>query len=397
MSSKYSVIKQENQKYNICAIKIENGKKCVFWNIKDDKVFKDIIAIFNNENRVELNNNQIVLSFHGITDREDINNLMIAFGTEVYKNGLDITKVKFKFIVDSKDEEEISNDFIKRFRLDGIITHSDKYTQLTENLEDAINKIASMSADETPKEDNLELKKNDVNENKIYSNNDLLSFDDKKRLLLSEWRKDPVKSREIYNLSREALDKMLTDAVNDTMNVNDNSENESSKEEKKISDEVLSKYPPISNTKDRIFVSRPQPVIKKTVENDSGVDSSFWDEDNMLGSLTDNELPIYYVDDESKRIYNEENKFIGSEGVGGLEITDDNNLVSVYNNTVIGQVKDVNEMKPNRSKSRVYKPNKKIDYSRGNKSAAFISLPVIIFILSLLLLVVSGIILYLMK
>ena len=75
-------------------------------------------------------------------------------------------------------------------------------------------------------------------------------------------------------------------------------------------------------------------------------------------------------------------------------------MVSTYNNTVVGQIGDIHDMEKAKEKSkvRVYKPNKRPNYNSINKKdAAFISLPVIIFIFSLLLLVASGIILYLMK
>ena len=434
MSSKYNVVKQENQKYNIFMIKLEDGKRCLFWNNKNASEFGDITVIFNNDNVVNINDKQILLSFHGVTNKENLNELMIAFGTEVYKKdclNLDITKVKFNFIVDSKDEEDIANEFISKFRLDGKITHSEKYNQLTQNLDDAISNISVNSNDnQIVKEDNDEIKKYTIHEDKIYSDNDTLSITDKKKILLSEWRKDPIKSKDIYNISREELDKMLTDAVTNNLKVNHMEDNVSNKENKferlsndiarkednKVNDELgiiknnltnENKYTVLEKKEERINVVKPQTFSNNiSVHNDeykvdtvtTGVDSSFWDDDNELGSL-DNDLPVYYVGD-SNEIYNQYGKFVGRNGVGGYQINEDNNLVSTYNNTVVGQIGDIHDMDKvkEKSKVRVYKPNRKLNYnSIDKKDSGIISLPVIIFIISLFLLVGSGIILYFMK
>lgn len=432
MNSKYEVVKQENQRYNIFMIKLENGKRCLYWNNKEDKNFENIILIFNNDNVVNIKNNEMILSFNGITNKDDINNLMISFGTEVYKNGIDITKVKFKFIVDSKDELEIVNNFMSKFRIKGEIVYSEKYNQLTENLEDAINNIATNSSESNiVKEDNDEIKKYTVRDDKVYSDNDTLSIAEKKKILLSEWRKDPKKALEIYNLSREELDKVLSEAVTSNLkehHMDDNVDNKENhfeklsndiakKEDSKVNDELgiirnhpsnENKFTVVEKDYDSLRVNNPKTTSTNlSVKNDSykvdtvttGVDSSFWDDDNELGPLTDNELPIYYVGD-SNEIYNQYGKFVGRNGVGGYQINEDNNLVSTYNNTVVGQIGDIHDMEKAKEKSkvRVYKPNKRPNYNSINKKdAAFISLPVIIFIFSLLLLVASGIILYLMK
>ena len=167
------------------------------------------------------------------------------------------------------------------------------------------------------------------------------------------------------------------------------------------------KYTVLEKKEEKINVVKPQTFSNNiSVHNDeykvdtvtTGVDFSFWDDDNELGSL-DNDLPVYYVGD-SNEIYNQYGKFVGRNGVGGYQINEDNNLVSTYNNTVVGQIGDIHDMDKvkEKSKVRVYKPNRKLNYnSIDKKDSGIISLPVIIFIISLFLLVGSGIILYFMK
>lgn len=447
MSSKYDVVKQNNNNYDIYQIKLENGKRCLYWNKKEAKVFKEIILVFNNDNIVNIESDQMFLSFHGNNSNEDINNLMIGFGTEVYKNGVDITKVNFKFVVDNKDEEEIVNNFMKKFRIKGNVVHSEKYSMLTENLEDAINNIATKSADEQiVKEDNGEINKYTIHEDKIYSDNDTLSIVEKKRALLSDWRHDPVKAKEIYNLSREELDKRLTDAVTNNLKVNymessvldskiDNEfsrvSNDKAKEEDNLVNNELgiirnnpysnNKYSTVERSGENINVVVPN-VTTSNINNNNinssnvssynvdtnttGVDSSFWDDDD-LGTITkkdiqtrDDDLPIYYVS-ESDEIYNQYGKFVGRNGVGGYQVDENNNLVSLVNGSVVGQIGDINDMgksiNKEKSKVRIYKPNRRNNYNSNSKNKGSVSLPVIIFIISLFLLIVSGVILFLMK
>ena len=453
MSSKYSVIRQDNNSYDMCQIKIENGMKCLYWNKKGDNDIKNIVVIFSNDNVSNIIDNQMYLSFSGVSDSTDINNLMIAFGTELYKNKIDITKVDFKFIVDNKDELDIVNSFIGNFKITGDIVKSEKYSLLTENLDDAINNIATNSNDnQIVKEDNGEISKYTVHDDKIYSDNATMSITDKKRMLLSEWRHDPKKLVEIYNLSREELDKMLTDAVTNNLKVNyledsvdsnglsDSFSRVSNDKAREVGGKVNSdlgivknspgtenNYSAVERNGDSLNVVNPQVSVENVVVNntksnvsrytsdrvsinDNGIDSSFWGDDNGIdNSLSydsvrdavndrNGNLPVYYVGSEDE-IYNQYGKIVGRNGVGGYQINVDNNLLRYGN--VIGQIGDINDMNKNafreNSKVRVFKPKNK-PYNRDNgKSAAFVSLPVVMFIVSLFLLVVSGIILFIMK
>ena len=88
----------------------------------------------------------------------------------------------------------------------------------------------------------------------------------------------------------------------------------------------------------------------------------------------------------------------------------------IKNNKVLGEIGDINDMGKSstksigndnvidfekaKSKRRVYKPERPrsgIVNTNNEKSAAFISLPIILFIISLVLLVVSGIILFMIR
>ena len=132
-----------------------------------------------------------------------------------------------------------------------------------------------------------------------------------------------------------------------------------------------------------------------------------------LDVASKSELDVYYVDS-SGIIYNKDGKDIGQVGVSGYLVDENNNLTRY--NQVLGVIDDINNMgKSNvqdinndkvidmeKAKKLVYKPERP-KYNANNstrnteKSAAFVSLPVILFIISLVLLVASGIILFMIR
>lgn len=449
MSSKYEVNRQVKNNYEMCLIKLENGQKCLYWNKKGTNDIKKIIVIFNNENVVNIKDDEICVSFDKVSSKEDFINLMVALGTELYKNKIDITKVEFKFIVDKKEEIDNVNDFISKYKLKGDFEYTEKYTQLTQNLDDAINNIAVSNKDsQIVKEDNNQINKYVVHDDKIYSDNDTLSINEQKKNLLDQRLKDEAKVNEMSKMSAQEVNDSLTKEVTSNKKEYLMEDSHESKEDSnfervsndvareqdnKVNDELgIIKNSP-SNEKsfsavekdgDKLSIVNPYVVQesitpnnfnnKNTNTNDvtsysnSSYDRSFWDDDNELASLKENGkvenrgevLPVYYVDNEEK-LYNERGDMVGRNGVGGYLINEKNNLV-LYGK-VVGQIGDINEMDRSSSKEnsnvRVYKPNRKSSYYNNNKKedSGIVSLPVIIFIISLFLLIGSGIILYLMK
>ncbi len=428
MSSNYEVKNQSNEAYDIYKLVLSNKKDAIFFSRKDSAVFVETVVAFNIDNVRKFKRNQIIMYFNDVSEKQDFEDLMVAYGREVYKNGIDITMINFRFIVDNKDEEKIVNDFLSKYKLRGDIIYSEKYSQLTENLEDAINNIAAKGKEnQVVKEDNGVINKYVVSDDKIYSDNDTLSIAEKKKEALSEIKIDDNMT------SEEISDKLLEKATsNQKVHYMENSKNReldsdfkqvsndiSKKEDGLVNDEIgiirnnpssNNKFTAVSRDGDNLRVTNPY-VSSTTVSNSessidevTGVDSSFWGEDNDLESLSvvsdskKEELPVFYIGS-SGEIYNQFEKIVGRNGVDGYMVDENNNLQRY--SKVIGQIGDINEMSKNasleRSKARVYKPSKRPNYGKKKKSSGIVSLPIIIFIISLFLLIVSGVILYFMK
>ena len=89
---------------------------------------------------------------------------------------------------------------MSKYKIKGEFVYSDKYSQLTENLDAAINEIASdnkrndsaHSVDQIKKYENGTYKKYIVHDNKVYDDNDTLDYNEKKERILNDLKNDVI-------------------------------------------------------------------------------------------------------------------------------------------------------------------------------------------------------------
>ena len=287
-------------------------------------------------------------------------------------------------------------------------------------------------------------------------NNGLLSDLEKKKMLLEELMKDPKNRSMLSEMTAEELDKYLMDTINrgkktsymeraTTVSSNDSPKEKVAMDVSHKKDGVVNRELGIGmvapGNSDKYFAlengnnNNEYRVVSPSVStsqmnsgNVSGNSTAGSVEENIsnndleegndfnltkLDVASKSELDVYYVDS-SGIIYNKDGKDIGQVGVSGYLVDENNNLTRY--NQVLGVIDDINNMgKSNvqdinndkvidmeKAKKRVYKPERP-KYNANNstrnteKSAAFVSLPVILFIISLVLLVVSGIILFMIR
>lgn len=286
-------------------------------------------------------------------------------------------------------------------------------------------------------------------------NKGLLSDLEMKKMLLEELMKDPLNKQKFSQMTAEELDKYLMDTINRGKKTSymeratTVSSNDSPKE--KVVMNVSHEKDGVVNRELGIGIAAPgNPDKYFAVENNGNehrvvspsVSTSQMNSGNVsgnnstAGSVEENisnndleegndfnltkldvasksELDVYYVDS-SGIIYNKDGKDIGQVGVSGYLVDENNNLARY--NQVLGVIDDINNMGKSNvqdinndkvidfemAKKRVYKPERP-KYNANNstknteKSAAFVSLPVILFIISLVLLVASGIILFMIR
>ena len=285
-------------------------------------------------------------------------------------------------------------------------------------------------------------------------NKGLLSDLEMKKMLLEELMKDPLNKQKFSQMTAEELDKYLMDTINrgkktsymeraTTVSSNDSPKEKVAMNVSHEKDGVVNrelgigmvapgnpdKYFALENNNNEYRVVSPSVSTSQmnsgnvsgnstagsVEENISNNDLEEGNDFNLtkLDVASKSELDVYYVDS-SGIIYNKDGKDIGQVGVSGYLVDENNNLTRY--NQVLGVIDDINNMgKSNvqdinndkvidmeKAKKRVYKPERP-KYNANNstknteKSAAFVSLPVILFIISLVLLVASGIILFMIR
>lgn len=446
MSSEYSVTKINSSKFDLNGIRLANGKTCCYWKNKGSNKINDVIVIMNNSNVVNVSNSQMCISLDGVTNGNDMLAMINAFLQEMNKIGINGKQFNFKFIVDNKKEIDVVNRIINILGIKGVIVKSDLYNSLAENLDEAIDNInnndlvASGNNKQISKYEEGTLKKYTISDDKVYDDNNNLSLAEQKKVKLSEWMNDPIKMQEIVGLSKEELDKRLTEAVtvglrthylesaSDSVRndkVGNVANDKARMEDGKVNSELGIVRNNVSNNNQYSTVEENKgdvKVVNPTVSsyevgssnnnvvnfNDYSVDNSYDVEknnDNDVDLVKEEEIErnieseVYYLGS-SGEIYNKDGKIVGRLGVGGYSVNENNNLLR-YNN-VIGVIGDINDMGVNKTETKanvrvLKKPDRPVYSSDNKKSAAFVSLPVIIFIISLLLLIGSGIILFLMK
>ena len=166
------------------------------------------------------------------------------------------------------------------------------------------------------------------------------------------------------------------------------------------------------NTNGDVQIVNPT-VTNANISSQSGVNNitsnsyNYTTQDNSINNNQENTnlsekqiqsretVNIFYLENDGKTIVDSNDNVIGSIGVDGYLNFED----KLYQNgQLIGKIGDKSEKRiQTQGKARVYKPEHNHYNNTPKKEAAFISLPVIIFIISLVLLIGSGIILFLMK
>ena len=452
---------------DIYAIKWENSSKLVYyWKNINSSNINNVIVILNNSDNIRIKNNQICISLDGINNINDIKVILSVFSREIQKMGIDVTRVRFIFIIDNDKQREDISVVVRDLGISAFfeVSNNVKKGNVQEVAKKRIENLESEKLrDGKGKIDSITVgdKKYSVDsENKTIhadsGNNGLLSDLEKKKMLLEELMKDPKNRQMLSEMTAEELDKYLMDTINRGKRTSymeratTVSSNDSPKE--KVAMDVSHKKDGVVNRELGIGIAAPgNPDKYFALENGNNnneyrvvspsVSTSQMNSGNVSGNSTagsveenisnndleegndfnltkldvasKSELDVYYVDS-SGIIYNKDGNAIGQVGVNGYLIDPNNNLIK--NNKVLGEIGDINDMGKSstksigndnvidfekaKSKRRVYKPERPrsgIVNTNNEKSAAFISLPIILFIISLVLLVVSGIILFMIR
>lgn len=423
---KYQIVPLGAQGYfELNGVRFDGGS-FMYWKKNTTVNIKRVIIVFdkNNEN-IEVLDGIVVLSLKGLTNYQ---NIVYAIRILIQVLKFNLVDVQFQFVVSNDNQRQIAENLGKELGfLYNIIDKSKIENSNIKEVENRLDKERNYTASGSK---TIELQKNTgiekvtVNDNKAYINNGTLSIDEQKYLLLQKWQKDPFMSVRIRNLDMGELDRLLMENVTNNLTTY---RMESAREQlanDKVGEVAMDKAineDGLVNTKlgiiennvsnpnrisaveqsganvqvlnPNIISSKINSVSVSSSSTSTNVDSSYVDVDGQdINEKSREVISNFYVDDEYN-VYDSNGNVVGKIGQAGLLI-DYNNNILVKNGHVMGEIVDYNDIGRN-NKNEKSKPNVKVLRKKDEyKSAAFISLPVIMFILSAMLLVASVVLLF---
>ena len=254
---------------------------------------------------------------------------------------------------------------------------------------------------------------------KAYINSGLLSIDEQKRILLQEWQNDPYMYGKLVDLSKEEIDRMLIESVTSNMTAyrmessrEQNAYDEASNvaKDKAATEDGLynselrivrnnvsdkNKYSVVEERGGQVQVVNPD--VSNASINSGGISNDFGGrtEEGIIDENVQSRenLGEYYLDEEYN-VYDNNGNIMGRVGQNGVWV-DFNTNTLVVNGNLVGYVGDYKDM--GKSSESLNKRNVRVKRKDENKRAAFVSFPVIMFVLSAMLLIGSVILLFVLK
>jgi hypothetical protein len=445
-SINYNVTPIDNKNCKIIGVTLPNQKKYIYWYLKDSTSLKKTKIYLKNDDIKEVEKNIIYVSLDGLTNINDIKNALATFIQEIDKLNINRSKFEFYFQIKKDEEVKLVNEISNFLGINPIIFLNNKQINNKEiNNQEQVNKqelqnnqnyLTSSGKDKTVIKDNGD--KYYITDDKIYDNNNTLEIEEQKKILLADWLNDPTIYQSIATLTSEELDTRLTQAVlsqnNSKVNymdkpsgiINNNNnviekvtQSKASEEDGSYNAELgivannpgntTAEYSSIEQKGNQVNITNLQTQSTTYTTNGDNISTNTGSSENEQVTYEVEEtkeetkgqsqgLPEYYIDNDGKTIVDNNDNVIGVNNEDFF-IDYNKNVILAPNGTIVAKIGYENKQKQAKNNVNVYKRTLKPDYSDPFKKqkAGFISLPVIIFIISLILLIVSGIILLIIK
>lgn len=397
MDSSYKVKYIDNNRYDLVGVELVNGTSSCYWKNKGDNNINDVIVLMNNsdvnvnnKNIGYISNTQACISLEGINNVDDIRNIIGAFSSELSKMGVNINKVRFGFVVSNKEDEERVKEVVYELKINFYIIKSDKY-RVEEDKKEEVVSDEKLALDKNIEASNGVKYTEVVGKSSLIANLSTLSNSEELRLLYDKYMNEHPDIRRAFNngtisndqiieelqrqlIQEKNLKEYRLDSASSDIDKNDNVS--------KVSNMYANRVGGVVN--EEIGIVKDGKGSYKTIDDRGNISNAKVTSSSYNGNATNTEVikPSYgYHFDGGKS----NSDVFGDSFAGEYSEDRDQKDERIY------------EMDKPKSKVRVLKKPERPSYEGGNKSAAFVSLPVIIFIISLVLLVGSGIILFLIK
>lgn len=437
---------------NLYGVQFFDNKKFMFW-FKNNigKISRVIVIIDAKNENVSLENGAVVLSLKGLNNYDDIKTA-IKFFIQIMKLE-HLNDIEFRFVIENTHQQAVVESVISELQIPRANTWNISANIKPDNKSNVINQVeedltkrnftASGSTQTIIGSDGTNYTV--VDGEKVIENVGTLTIEEEKLILLKKMQQDSYYASRMQEMTKEELDSYLTNIVvsnrtqasfaNPTELRNSNNDvavaaqSNASIEDGQAA--VIATDPSVavvknspSNTESDFTlveknaetgkVQASEAQVRETTINSGGyeestykfqgqvVDSSYKDPGIKVDSEMEVEtLPVYYIDEETFKLYDSvENYDAGIES----QVTKEGCRPDLVNYSLldatgkeIGKLANVKSMdktpnainkeRANAKVLRLVKTNNNDSY----KSAAFVSLPIIMFILSALLLLSSAI------
>ena len=418
--------KNKNDKFDLIGVRF-GEKSFLFWKRKDSSPIRRVNVIFDKKyEEMPVQDGIIVLSLKGLNSYDDIRKAIFIFINNV---GINKNNITFEFVIENENQRQLADTLGKEFDLSYVVNNinqNQNQNQSLKGIEERLNnKNSNISANGNEmieKYDNGQLNKITVHNGIAYENNGILDSEEEKASLLKSWMQDPIKVREISSMSEEQLNDLLSREVlsnRKQYRLEDADEQLANDRAGKVALNIADQNGSLVNTelnivqhidfmddnkysaveKDGDNVQIVEPNVTQTQISKSGLTNNIvsrdMENDFQVGELQQREISnqVFYIDVDSN-IINDNYEIVGKIGVDGYQINYEDNSLVRYGQMVgyIGDYKDIGKSN-SREKTNVRKKvlEKNTD---EEKSGGFVSLAVIMFILSALLLMGSVVLLF---
>ena len=437
MDNDLRIVDRSNSRFNIKIVTLSNGKSALVWSNKGATAINNVVIIYKNINSDNLTNNQVCVSLDGITDINDIRKSLTYIINYLERDyGINRRKINFTVKVDNKEQLDIAENLlgnnIEVVKTKNYVEEEKKQEEIKKDYQEELRaggdtkNISSVSKYGTIEKNTL------TSDGKLMDDNGVLTNEEEKKILLAKLLNDKQEYKKLASMSFDERDRYLNSMLNKDVRYsteaysNNNSLQEDSDNKRSFQTSSGATIT-TSNGENMVDTTRNYngEVTKDSTEvekNSLSVNGENYKSDYQITSddvksdkkkIYESNMPDFFIKaqaDEYGRlfleIYDSLGNYIGNNNEDDYAIEMENGIYYLtQNGSKIGKAfptddpnlsRDSSNNKSN-SKSNVYvrKRELKPDYSSSNRGS--VNLPVIIFVISLLLLISSGIILFMMK
>lgn len=327
-----------------------DSKMFFFWKNRSNKVLREIVVIFDNDyGNIEVLDGMIVVSLAGLKNETDLRQAL-----KIFSGILNNSSVKFTFLVASAEEKRMAEGLGNLLGNIYEVKNGEEYINSKREVVEPVSVANSLGFNDVKP-----VIRSEVNSSVVGNDSELGSTEKgvatQKKQLLEKWATDPVMLEKISKLSKEELDKELNLGVNKSVDMGETVVPFKSTLLDDSGDRRL-----LSIGKDDLGSGEKKVITFPVRETVSEVKAT--PVEKTVAPVTSANLNYSYNDDVPVLGNNDSSLNVGSS--------------NVY------------------SKPKVRTLSKPSMSSSGMKRAGFISFPVVIFVFSFILLVVSAVLLF---